>query len=239
MGIDLDLDSRVEAVENAPDAGTAYDALLDLFNAGAVSTRTPFGDAAKQSADVVEIPVGSITRWAGAADGVPDGWLPCNGQSVSKADHADLFAAIGTTFGGSGANFNLPDMRRRVTIGAGGERPTGSLGPGTALGDTGGHETASLTVGQMARHDHGIDLSLSLSGAHAHQVYQTWARSGNDNLNTTNRLSADVSGSAATLDAEEAHTHAVTGDTAAAGSADPTPVTIMSKTVVMTHIIKT
>ena len=236
MGLDLDLDAHVEAVEDAPDAGSAYDALLALFNAGAVSTRTPFGAAAKQAATVVEIPAGTITRWAGGAAAVPDGWLPCNGQSVAKADHADLFAAIGTTFGGSGANFNLPDTRRRVTIGAGGTRPPGSLGPGTAMGDTGGHETASITVGQMARHGHGIDLSLSIAGKHRHQVYQTWTAGVESN---TQRLSAGVSGAAGTLDTSGAHTHAITGDTADAGSASPTAVTLASKTVVMTHIIKT
>ena len=239
MATDLNLDGHVEAVESAPDAGRWHDALVNLLNAGLRSDRTPFNAAAKETAAVVDIPTGLIQKWSGSADSVPDGWLPCNGQAVSKTDHAALFAKIGHAFGGSGATFNLPDYRRRVSVGAGGARPAGSLGPGVDLGDTGGHETASLTVGQMARHQHGLDLSLASAGAHTHQVYETWRADANDSLNTTRRLSAQLSGAAATLDSAGAHAHAITGDTAEAGQATPTPVALASKTVVMTHIIKT
>jgi phage-related tail fiber protein len=43
----------------------------------------------------------------------PTGWLKANGAQVSRTAYADLFAAIGTTFGtGDGFNtFNLPDLR--------------------------------------------------------------------------------------------------------------------------------
>lgn len=43
----------------------------------------------------------------------PAGWLKANGAAISRTAYADLFAAIGTTFGaGDGVNtFNLPDMR--------------------------------------------------------------------------------------------------------------------------------
>ena len=43
----------------------------------------------------------------------PTGWLKANGAAVSRTAYADLFAAIGTTFGpGDGVNtFNLPDLR--------------------------------------------------------------------------------------------------------------------------------
>lgn len=41
----------------------------------------------------------------------PTGWLVCNGQSLSRSEYATLFARIGTTFGGSGSVFNLPDLR--------------------------------------------------------------------------------------------------------------------------------
>jgi microcystin-dependent protein len=47
--------------------------------------------------------------------------LECNGAAVSRTTFADLFAAIGTTFGvGDGATtFNVPDMRGRVPVGDG------------------------------------------------------------------------------------------------------------------------
>lgn len=43
----------------------------------------------------------------------PDGWLKANGAAVSRATYADLFTAIGTTYGvGDGSTtFNLPDLR--------------------------------------------------------------------------------------------------------------------------------
>jgi len=43
----------------------------------------------------------------------PTGFLKCNGAAVSRTVYANLFAAIGTTFGvGDGSTtFNLPDLR--------------------------------------------------------------------------------------------------------------------------------
>lgn len=56
-------------------------------------------------------PPGLVAFFARAT--TPTGWLKANGAAVSRAAYADLFAAIGTTFGaGDGVNtFNLPDMR--------------------------------------------------------------------------------------------------------------------------------
>ena len=54
------------------------------------------------------VPVGAIVSFAA----VPAGWLACDGSAVSRTDYADLFAAIGTTFGpGDGiSTFNLPGL---------------------------------------------------------------------------------------------------------------------------------
>lgn len=43
----------------------------------------------------------------------PDGWIKANGAAISRTTYADLFAAVGTTFGsGDGSTtFNLPDLR--------------------------------------------------------------------------------------------------------------------------------
>lgn len=62
---------------------------------------------------------GLILMWGGAA--APTGWLLCQGQAVSRATYADLFAIIGTTYGeGDGSTtFNLPDMKGRTVIGSG------------------------------------------------------------------------------------------------------------------------
>lgn len=54
-------------------------------------------------------PTGMIGIFSSSA--VPTGWLKCNGASLSTASYNTLFNSIGYTFGGSGNNFNLPDLR--------------------------------------------------------------------------------------------------------------------------------
>ena len=59
----------------------------------------------------VGVPTGAIAYFAHTA--VPFGWLKANGAAVSRTVYANLFAAIGTTYGaGDGrTTFNLPDLR--------------------------------------------------------------------------------------------------------------------------------
>ncbi|MEH6564572.1 MAG: phage tail protein [Halopseudomonas sp.] len=56
-------------------------------------------------------PSGLVAHFARSS--APTGWLKANGAAVGRVAYADLFAAIGTTFGaGDGFNtFNLPDLR--------------------------------------------------------------------------------------------------------------------------------
>lgn len=48
-----------------------------------------------------------------AMSSAPSGWLKANGAAISRTAYADLYAAVGTTFGtGDGSTtFNVPDMR--------------------------------------------------------------------------------------------------------------------------------
>ena len=49
---------------------------------------------------------------------VPKCYLPCDGASYSKTGtYKDLFKVIGTTFGGDGSTFKVPDMRSRFPLG--------------------------------------------------------------------------------------------------------------------------
>lgn len=56
-------------------------------------------------------PVGSVV--ASATRTVPEGYLECNGNTVSRVTYNKLFQAIGTTYGsGDGSTtFSLPDLR--------------------------------------------------------------------------------------------------------------------------------
>jgi microcystin-dependent protein len=57
------------------------------------------------------LPAGSMVDYAGTS--APAGWLMCDGKSLPVSSYPDLFASIGYSYGGSGANFNLPDFRGR------------------------------------------------------------------------------------------------------------------------------
>jgi hypothetical protein len=54
-------------------------------------------------------PIGSTIIWHTATP--PTGFLECDGSSVLVATYPDLHSIIGYTYGGSGASFNLPDLR--------------------------------------------------------------------------------------------------------------------------------
>lgn len=57
------------------------------------------------------VPAGAVMAFA--MNSAPTGWIECSGNAVSRSTYADLFAAIGTTFGsGDGSTtFNLPNLR--------------------------------------------------------------------------------------------------------------------------------
>lgn len=61
--------------------------------------------------------VGIVAPFAGTT--APTGWLKCDGSAISRTTYADLFAAIGTTYGaGDGSTtFNLPNLTGRVPLG--------------------------------------------------------------------------------------------------------------------------
>lgn len=85
----------------------------------------------------------------------PTGYLNCDGTAVSRATYADLFAAIGATWGtGDGTTtFNLPDFRRRTAVGSGG---TGTSTLGNTVGNFGGEETHTLVPSEAPSLNHSI-----------------------------------------------------------------------------------
>jgi len=79
-------------------------------------------------------PVGSLQAYAGAS--APSGWLLCDGTSYSTSVYPELYSVLGYTYGGSGANFNVPDLRGRAPIGAGTGAQNGGSGSGAISGGT-------------------------------------------------------------------------------------------------------
>ena len=127
---------------------------------------------------IVALPTGAVLPFAGAS--APSGHLLCFGQAISRSTYSDLFTAIGTVYGvGNGSTtFNIPDLRGRVVAGQddmGGtsaNRLTDQSGgvDGDVLGDTGGAETHTLTVAQLASHSHDVSPtnSIVMSGGSSH-----------------------------------------------------------------------
>jgi microcystin-dependent protein len=78
-------------------------------------------------------PTGTVIFYA--ANSAPTGFLKANGAAVSRTTYADLFTAIGTTFGaGDGSTtFLLPDLRGRFTRSW---ADNGSIDSGRAFGST-------------------------------------------------------------------------------------------------------
>jgi phage-related tail fiber protein len=75
------------------------------------STGVEFPDGSIQTIAASGTPAGALQYFA--MDTAPTGWLKANGAAISRTTYADLFSAIGTTFGaGNGSTtFNLPDLR--------------------------------------------------------------------------------------------------------------------------------
>jgi microcystin-dependent protein len=88
--------------------------------------------------------VGEIRMFAG--NFAPAGWMFCEGQLLPISENDTLFNLIGTTYGGDGqSTFALPDLRGRLPL---------HQGNGFTLAETGGAESITLTVNQIATHNH-------------------------------------------------------------------------------------
>lgn len=110
------------------------------------------------------IPAGTV--WETARSTAPSGWILCDGASYTTAGQPSLFAAIGYTFGGSGANFNVPDCRGKVTVGAG----QGTSLTNRLLGATGGEESHQLSITELAAHTHIQNAHSHTDSGHNHAV---------------------------------------------------------------------
>lgn len=154
------------------------------FSYGMTPANSPKGSAF-QAVQPSVIPVGVIEMFAGT--NAPNGWLICDGSSVSRKTYSDLFKIIGTTYGSGNSNdtFTLPDMRGRFAMGAGTGTGLNSSGSGAISGSSQtartvgqwlGEETHLLTTAELASHSHantvsgGSTGSMSANAAHAHTV---------------------------------------------------------------------
>ncbi|MFW7381464.1 MAG: phage tail protein [Oligoflexus sp.] len=128
------------------------------------------------------VPAGTVVAFSGPT--LPEGWLMCWGQEVSRSLYSELFDSIGTTYGsGDGSTtFNLPDLRGRVIAGRDDpgdpQNRLTSAGAGIdskVLGAVGGAQTHALTTAQLAAHSHTFnktELNTNQT-SHRHDIRHT------------------------------------------------------------------
>jgi microcystin-dependent protein len=85
----------------------------------------------------------------------PKGWALCNGQLLPINQNQALFSLLGTTYGGDGrTTFGLPDLRARAPI---------HVGSGFTLGERGGEQAHTLSIGELSTHTHTVQANNTLA----------------------------------------------------------------------------
>tara|TARA_B100001094_G_scaffold130313_1_gene126177 strand:+ start:15777 stop:19094 length:3318 start_codon:yes stop_codon:yes gene_type:complete len=163
-------------------------------------------------------PIGQIVAWSGSATAVPQGYFLCSGTSLNTTTYAALFNIIGYTHGGSGSTFNLPDLRDRFIIGAGGNYSIGNTGgSANAVTVSHTHGSGSYSTAGAGTHNHSFD---NQTGPHGPQ-FIAFSR---EDINPP--APSDGTGYAQgsngndkifTIQSVPNHTHSISGTSAATG----------------------
>lgn len=104
------------------------------------------------------LPVGAVIPYAGSS--IPSGpFLFCNGNSLAVASYPALFAALGYLFGGSGANFNIPNLMGRVALCVGNNGISNHT-----IASSGGVESITLDTSNLPSHNHPMYASDTAAG---------------------------------------------------------------------------
>lgn len=190
------------------------------------------------------VPIGSMVDFAGTS--VPNGWLLCYGQAVSRTTYADLFAVIGTTFGaGNGSTtFNVPDFRGRVGAGKDdmGGTDSGLLSSvfGAAaktLGGVLGAASHLLTTAQIPSHNHGG--STNSTGAHSHTIDPGWRTHGSGGQGSiTGWSDGDITISGTynkTTNSTGSHSHTISSEGGDQAHPNAQPTLIVNKIIKASH----
>jgi microcystin-dependent protein len=192
-------------------------------------------------------------------DAVPDGWLLCYGQQLSRTAYSALFAVIGTRYnlvGVPDTHFNVPDWRGVVFAGRDdmGGTPAGKLPAATAVNGTVlGGWTQAINIDHLPNHGHSFSTNTTGShvhvasttdnGAHTHTYDKARANGfgGGGFADTPAVIEVDNTGVAGnhnhTVNMQEAGNHSHAGTTDAVGGGDAFP--IVQPTIVRNIIIYT
>jgi microcystin-dependent protein len=132
----LPLTSGVTGILPIANGGTGLSAL-------GTGVQSALGAAVNTNGGIATYPVvppGAVMFFA--MQSAPSGWLFCDGSAKSTATYPDLFAAIGYTYGGAGASFNLPNLNGQFVRGW---DASNTVDPGRTFGSSQGQSFASHT----------------------------------------------------------------------------------------------
>jgi microcystin-dependent protein len=179
------IDAHLETVSDVGYPFALHDAVtkeyVDDFNSGEIQA---------------DIPVGTIFPYAGGKtiqdpDPAPSGWHYCNGFSISRATYPQLYAIIGTKYGGNSTNFKVPDMMGRFALGVNTPRdPTNKVRRATAAvlgGEGNAWPRCQLIVDTIPSHTHSVD-SVASSPNHSHTL--TFGNAGNHSHEITQNITS-------------------------------------------------
>lgn len=145
-------------------------------------------------------PAGAIIAYGGTT--APTGWKFCDGTSYLVSELNDLYNAIGYRYGGSGLNFNVPDLRDRVTRGA---ATTGAAVTTTSTDSVTiaasnlpqhTHDASGITVDNHANHVHDLN-GVSAQATNSNVLHTHFIPAQNTNGQVNNPLVVSTSGAGA------------------------------------------
>jgi microcystin-dependent protein len=101
---------------------------------------------------------GEIRLFAG--NYVPEDWLACNGQALSINNYQTLYSLIGTTYGGSGGTFNVPNLQVALAVGQSPTTPP-NMAYSYPLGVAGGAYQVTLSPANLPSHTHALNATTT------------------------------------------------------------------------------
>lgn len=183
------------------------------------------------------VPPGCVISFSGSSE--PDGWLKCDGRSVSQSTYADLYAVIGSTYGSDSTTFNLPDMSDYFVRGTSANRNVGSK-----ESDDVGFHSHNANTGDAGSHSHSGNTDNA--GSHVHPLNFTGHNVGSGNANNevgfevndktndfftiTTGPDMDSAGSHShnlNIDSAGSHSHAITVSSAGSGQTRPKNIALI------------
>jgi microcystin-dependent protein len=176
------------------------------------------------------VPTGTVLDFAGST--APTGFVLCNGASYATTGAmAALFAVVGYTYGGSGANFNVPDLRGRTSFGAG--QGTGLTN--RTLAASGGEESHTQAIAELPAHSHTASQGTHThsDAGHLHQIFGLVQGGAGGTATNVGSGSTNTNTGYASIQAASA------GAITIANTGSGTPFNVMPPFVALNKIIKT